>query len=113
MREWKQHDRNQYEKYKKEDQPVIDKLDDLVGKVDHIGKELIHSIENEHDNKQLVPKKYDFDVDTLFPIPSTPSESSFEKKLYESPDTPKRLELEKQLKAIEAIEKKKWKKLHI
>lgn len=56
LREWKQHDRNQYEKYKKEDQPVIDKLDDLVGKVDHIGKELIHSIENEHDNKQLVPK---------------------------------------------------------
>ncbi|GLH02523.1 Uncharacterized protein GBIM_08534, partial [Gryllus bimaculatus] len=40
----------------------------------------------------------------LFPIPSTPSESSFENKVYESPDT-KTLELEKQLKALEDQEK--------
>ena len=53
LREWKQHDRNQYEKYKKEDQPVIDKLDDLVG------KELIQSIENEHD-KQIQNKSENY-----------------------------------------------------
>ncbi len=45
--------------------------------MENVVKELIQSIENEH-AIQIVSKKHDFDYDTLFPIPSPPSESSFE-----------------------------------